>query len=138
MLALDRAMIEALEADLDHWQWTAQADERLETVEGRRHAALTAGLIERFLTGLPQTPVTLMIPSSLVGCVAAGAEVVMHDILQAIDHGADLRECARRLTAVAGLLDATTRGDAGAVVELGPLRARGDATPRRGDNAARA
>lgn len=116
-LALDRAMIEALEADLDHWQWTAQA-EHLETVEGRQQAARTAELIERFLTGLPRRPVTLMVPSSLVGCVAEGAEVVMHDIAQAIDHGADLRECARRLTAVAGLLDAITQGEAGAVVEL--------------------
>jgi DNA-binding XRE family transcriptional regulator len=48
---LDRAMIDALEADIDSWEWLAE-QERTETAEGRRQAAAKAKTIERFLASV--------------------------------------------------------------------------------------
>ncbi len=45
---LGRAMIDALEADMDLWEWVAEQD-RTETPEGRRRAAAKATTIKRFL-----------------------------------------------------------------------------------------
>jgi hypothetical protein len=48
---LDRAMIDALEADIDSWGWLADAV-TTETVAGRRRAAAKAKAIELFLASL--------------------------------------------------------------------------------------
>jgi hypothetical protein len=48
---LDRAMIDALEADIDLWEWLAEQD-RTETPEGRRRAAAKANTSKRFLAGV--------------------------------------------------------------------------------------
>jgi hypothetical protein len=48
---LDQAMIDALEADIDLFEWLAGAV-RLETAEGRNRAAAKAKTIERFLAGV--------------------------------------------------------------------------------------
>lgn len=48
---LDRAMIDALEADIDTLEWIAEAV-RTESVQGRRRAAATAKAIKRFLAGV--------------------------------------------------------------------------------------
>lgn len=116
-VTLDAAMREALQADLDHWQWTAQAA-HLESVEGRQQAASRAELIERFLSSTPRRPASLTLPPALAGCIAEGAEDLMHTIAQEIDNGEDLHGCARRLTAVARLLDAIGDQDTSAAVEL--------------------
>ncbi len=48
---LDRAMIDALEADIDTLEWIADAV-TTETAQGRRQAAATAKAIKRFLAGV--------------------------------------------------------------------------------------
>ncbi len=48
---LDRAMIDALEADIDLWEWLAEQD-RTETPEGRRRAAAKANTSKRFLASV--------------------------------------------------------------------------------------
>jgi hypothetical protein len=48
---LDAAMIAALEAEIDTWEWLAEQD-RLETAEGRRRAATKATTIKRFLASV--------------------------------------------------------------------------------------
>ena len=48
---LDRAMIDALEADVDSWEWLADAV-TTETVAGRRRAAAKAKMIARFLASV--------------------------------------------------------------------------------------
>ncbi len=48
---LDAAMIDALEADFDLWEWLAE-QERTKTAEGRRRAAAKAKTIERFLASV--------------------------------------------------------------------------------------
>jgi hypothetical protein len=49
---LDRAMIAALEADMDSWEWLADAV-TTESAQGRRRAAAKAKGIERFLASIP-------------------------------------------------------------------------------------
>jgi hypothetical protein len=49
---LDRAMIDALEADMDLMEWLAE-QERTESPEGRARAAAKAKAIERFLASIP-------------------------------------------------------------------------------------
>jgi len=48
---LDRAMIDALEVDVDSWEWLGGAV-RTESAQGRRRAAAKAKAIERFLAGV--------------------------------------------------------------------------------------
>jgi hypothetical protein len=48
---LDATMIDALEADVDLWEWLAEQD-RTETAEGRRRAATKARTIKRFLASI--------------------------------------------------------------------------------------
>ena len=48
---LDRAMIDALEADADSWEWLADAV-KTESVERRRRAAARAKTIKRFLASV--------------------------------------------------------------------------------------
>lgn len=48
---LDRAMIDALEADVDSWEWLAGAV-TTESAQGRRRAAAKAKAIRRFLAGV--------------------------------------------------------------------------------------
>jgi hypothetical protein len=48
---LDRAMIDALEADADAWGWLAEAV-TTESAQGRRRAAAKAETIERFLASV--------------------------------------------------------------------------------------
>ena len=48
---LDRAMIDALEADIDLWEWLVEQD-RTETPEGRRRAAAKAMTSKCFLAGV--------------------------------------------------------------------------------------
>jgi hypothetical protein len=54
-VALDRAMIDALEADMDLFEWLAEQD-RTETPEGRRRAAAKAKTIECFLASVSVPP----------------------------------------------------------------------------------
>jgi hypothetical protein len=53
---LDRAMIDALEADMDSWEWLADAV-TTESAPGRRRAAAKATAIKRFLASVkpPET-----------------------------------------------------------------------------------
>ena len=48
---LDRAMIDALEADIDLWEWLAEQD-KTETPEGRARAAAKANTSKRFLASV--------------------------------------------------------------------------------------
>ncbi len=48
---LDEAMIDALEADMELWEWLAEQD-KTETPEGRKRAAAKATVIERFLASV--------------------------------------------------------------------------------------
>jgi hypothetical protein len=48
---LDRAMIDALEYDIDLWEWLSEQD-RTETPEGRRRAAAKANTSNRFLASV--------------------------------------------------------------------------------------
>lgn len=48
---LDRAMIDALEADIDLWEWLAEQD-RTETPEGRKRAAAKANTSKKFLASI--------------------------------------------------------------------------------------
>jgi hypothetical protein len=48
---LDATMIDALESEIDLWEWLAEQD-RLETAEGRRLAATKATTIKRFLASV--------------------------------------------------------------------------------------
>ena len=48
---LGRAMIDALEADMDLWEWLAEQD-RTETAEGRGRATAKATIIKRFLASV--------------------------------------------------------------------------------------
>ena len=51
---LDAAMIDALEADMDSWEWLADAV-TTESAQGRTRAAAKAKTIERFLTSVEGT-----------------------------------------------------------------------------------
>jgi hypothetical protein len=48
---LDRAMIDALEADVDSWEWLSEQVSS-ETMEGRRQAAAKATTIKRFMASV--------------------------------------------------------------------------------------
>ena len=48
---LDGAMIDALEADIDLWEWLAEQD-KTETPEGRKRAAAKANTSKRFLASV--------------------------------------------------------------------------------------
>ncbi len=50
-VTLDATMIDALEDEIDMWEWLAEQD-RLETAEGRRRAATKATTIKRFLASI--------------------------------------------------------------------------------------
>jgi hypothetical protein len=50
-IALDAALIEVLEADVEHWEWTSE-QQRIESAEGRARAAQYAAAINRFLAAL--------------------------------------------------------------------------------------
>jgi hypothetical protein len=62
---LDRAMIDALEADVDSWEWLAEAV-TTESAQGRRRAAAKATAIKRFLASVK--------PPERVGRTDAGAK----------------------------------------------------------------
>jgi len=57
---LDRAMIDALEADIDLWEWLAEQD-KTEAPEGRRRAAAKANTSKRFLASV--TPPEIVSPA---------------------------------------------------------------------------
>lgn len=50
-IELDATMIDALEAEIDLWEWLAEQD-RTETAEGRRRAATKATTVKRFLASI--------------------------------------------------------------------------------------
>jgi hypothetical protein len=50
-VTLDAALIEVLEADAEHWEWTSE-QQRIESAEGRARAAQFAAAINRFLAAL--------------------------------------------------------------------------------------
>jgi hypothetical protein len=60
---------------------------------------------------------SLMVPAALLCRVREGVSDLANGVAEAIDHGANLRECARRLTVIADLLDALGE-DTGAMVAL--------------------
>jgi hypothetical protein len=105
-IALDAALIEVLEDDAEQWDWLSE-QERTESVEGRARAAEHAATIERFLASLSERPepATLLIPGPLLGAIREGVDDGLSVVSQAIDHGADPRECCRRLSAICDLLD---------------------------------
>jgi hypothetical protein len=51
---LDATMIDALEAEIDMWEWLAEQD-RTETAEGRQRAASKATTVKRFLASITGT-----------------------------------------------------------------------------------
>ncbi len=51
-VTLGATMIDALEAEIDLWEWLAEQD-RTETAEGRRRAATNATTVKRFLVSIP-------------------------------------------------------------------------------------
>jgi hypothetical protein len=105
-IVLDAALIEVLETDAEQWEWTSEQD-RIESDEGRALAAEHAATIDRFLESLTERPTQsrLMIPVSAFSLLREGAGEAICDVAQAIDAGADPRECARKLTAISDLLD---------------------------------
>jgi len=50
-IVLDAALIEVLEADAEHWEWTSE-QQQIESAEGRARAARYAAAINRFLAAL--------------------------------------------------------------------------------------
>jgi hypothetical protein len=105
-VSLDAALIEVLEADAEQWEWLSEQD-KLETAEGRARAAGYAATIECFLASLSErlAPARLLVPVSAFSLLREGAEDVFSDVSQAIDEGANLRECCRRLSAICDVLD---------------------------------
>ena len=105
-ISLDAALIEVLEADAEQWEWLSEHD-KLETAEGRARAAGHAATIEQFLSSLSgrPAPAQLMVPVSAFSLLREGAEDAFSDVSQAIDEGANLRECCQRLGAICDLLD---------------------------------
>lgn len=107
-IALDAAMVEALERDADLWGWLSE-QERTESAEGRARAAEHATAIERFLESLTERPAAarLVIPTAALPLVRECAHEGIPTVAEAIDKaGLDLREGSRRLNAIADLLDA--------------------------------
>ena len=105
-ISLDVALIEVLETDAEQWEWLSE-QEKLETAQGRARAAGHAATIEQFLSSLSErpAPARLIVPVSAFSLLREGAEDAFSDVSQAIDEGASLRECCRRLGAICDLLD---------------------------------
>lgn len=105
-IALDRTMIDALETDTEHWEWASEQQET-ESAEGRARAARHLAAIEEFLASLPERPAPLMIPIAAIPLVRECAQEGIPTVAEAINGTElDLRECSRRLNAIADLLDA--------------------------------
>ncbi|HTU78524.1 MAG TPA: hypothetical protein VMF09_07175 [Solirubrobacteraceae bacterium] len=64
-ITLDGTMIQALEADADHWVWTSEQT-RTETAAGRQLAARNAAAIEQLLESLGERPAPLIIPAAAI------------------------------------------------------------------------
>ena len=105
-LAIDAAMIEALERDAEGWEWASE-QEKLESAEGRARAAALAAAIERFLGSLAGRPAstTLLIPASAFALVREGIFDCVEDMSSAIDSTHDWRRCSRELSELCDLLD---------------------------------
>jgi len=105
-LAVDAAMIEALERDAEQWEWASEQKE-IESVEGRAQAATHAATIERFLVSLAERPArtTLLIPVSVLALVREGTLDCVEDVSSAIDSTHDWRQCSRDLSELCDLLD---------------------------------
>jgi hypothetical protein len=105
-LAVDAAMIEALERDAEGWEWASE-QEHLESAEGRARAAALAATIERFLGSLAErpAPTTLLIPVSAFVLVREGIFDCVEDVSSAIDSTHDWRRCGRELSDLCDLLD---------------------------------
>jgi hypothetical protein len=105
-IALDAAMVEALDRDAALWGWLSE-QERTESAEGRARAAEHAAAIERFLESLTERPAAarLVIPTAALPLVREGAHEAISDVSESIDGGVHPRECCRRLSAICDLLD---------------------------------
>ena len=105
-LAIDAAMIEALERDAEGWEWASE-QEKIESAEGRARAAALAATIERFLASLAErpAPTTLLIPVSAFALVREGIFDCVEDVSSAIDSTHDWRRCSRDLSDLSDLLD---------------------------------
>jgi len=110
-LAVDAAMIEALERDAEQWEWVSE-QERIESAEGRARAAAHAATIERFLGSLAERPVptTLLIPVPAFALVREGISDCVEDVSSAIDSTHDWRRCSRDLSELCDLLDLISWG----------------------------
>lgn len=69
-------------------------------------AAALVGHIEAIQAGA-----TLPVPAALIARVREGASEVAKAVAEAIDNGENLHDCARRLEAIAGLLDVLDSAD---------------------------
>jgi hypothetical protein len=103
-ITLDATMIQALQADADHWVWTSE-QVRIETAAGRQRAAQHAAAIEQLLASLGERPAPLIIPAAAIPLVRECVHEGVPGVAEEIDIGRDLRESGRRLTAICDLLD---------------------------------
>ena len=103
-VTLDATMIQALEADADHWVWISE-QVQTETAAGRQRAAGHAAAIARFLASLGERPAPLTIPTAAVPLVRECVHEGIPTVAEAVDTGRDLRESCRRLNAICDLLD---------------------------------
>jgi hypothetical protein len=105
-VALDAAMVDALERDAELWGWLSE-QERTESAEGRARAAEHAAAIELFLASLTERPAAarLVISTAALPLVREGAREAIGDVSDSIDGGVHPRECCRRLGAICDLLD---------------------------------
>jgi hypothetical protein len=105
-LAVDAAIIEALERDAEQWEWASE-QETIESAEGRAWAATQAATIERFLMSLVErpAPTTLLIPVSAFALVREGIFDCVADVSSAIDSTHDWRRCSQDLSDLCELLD---------------------------------
>ncbi len=104
-ITLAATMIQALEADADHWRWSSEQT-RIKTAAGRQRAAEHAAAIEQFLVSLSERPTPLMIPTAAIPLVRECAREGIPMVCETIERPTgDLCECARRLIALSDLLD---------------------------------
>lgn len=104
-MTLGATMIQALEADADHWRWTSE-QVRTETATGRQRAAGDAAAIEMFLASLGERRAPVIIPTEAIPLVRECAREGIPMVCETIERPTgDLCECARRLIALSDLLD---------------------------------
>jgi len=101
-ISLPPVVVKVFERQVEHDHWLSEQANEL--AEGRSRAAEHVATVERFLASLSERP-ALMIPVAAFPLVRECVHEGIPMVSEAIDRGVDLRECGRRLNALAELLD---------------------------------